>query len=122
MNEFVVTWVCTPVQASRRNIVKDQVHDFISRRRKKKFVKRRKECHHAEECRIKIRFIMVIAIKLAKRSFNDTIRNFPVVNFNYTFVSLYDHLLPRRNSLNLSFIHFSPPPECTKCINLIIFK
>lgn len=94
MNEFVVTWVCTPVleltSSSRRNIAKDQVHDFISRRRKK-FVNRRKECHHAEECRIKIRFIMVIAIKLAKRSFNDTIRNFPVVNFNYTFVSLYDH-------------------------------
>lgn len=63
---------------------------------------------------------MVIAIKLAKRSFNDTIRNFPAVNFNYTFVSLYDHLLPRRNSLNLSSTIFSPRSSNVQCTNLYI--
>lgn len=64
---------------------------------------------------------MVIAIKLAKRSFNDTIRNFPAVNFNYTFVSLYDHLLPRRNSLNFYHLQFFPPLPRTRTMYKFIY-
>lgn len=64
---------------------------------------------------------MVIAIKLAKRSFNDTIRNFPAVNFNYTFVSLYDHLLPRRNSLNFYHLQFFPPLPRTRTMHKFIY-